>query len=594
MSVCRYLLSLVLAVAVAGTSTCSAVARAAAPAPDRDPAWAEAHRKPPMTADETRAFIRRLTRFVVDHHLKQAPQSPQRGMIYEYFHVSRQGQHDQFIQGEGLDTMHDGAWFAVAMVNAYRATGDSFYKEVLTRWQLPFYLKMLNHSDELFTSDRNDGRPGDDRGWRGSKEWLLQGREKGFVPYWWDDGGSVSLDMLARRDKDEHVNFAGRNELAGQPNPRKLLSGYSHGSSNHMAQDLAVMLQQAWLLLRESDEPTDRKLTAELVEAAQNLQECRARHGSPHIPAVRAALALATADAAARNALPEDTWQSLVNARSDYRRAFFDVVPDQPVIMPGFADDQQYRYYVALARRGAPSPPAAFRLVYDAFTLPKLYQAYSDDSPVPPGINVFDLHPYKFLNGKPADYRSQRQGPFAGPRPIGSRFGPQNMVVCGWALQSLRADRSLWEVAQSRITKLHYFPAASTADVITALERELAGGLRTWEAIFDAKGYIPTGLGTGSCGAGFPWDELSDTGGYAHLISAASQWLLYLEGKNDWQTHRIPASLGQEVCVTSGPACGSLRWSACPPWRSGNPCSCRRPSSGCRRCTRGNAVLLPG
>jgi len=37
-------------------------------------------------------------------------------------------------------------------------------------------------------------------------------------------------------------------------------------------------------------------------------------------------------------------------------------------------------------------------------------------------------------------------------------------------------------------------------------------------------------------------DELSDTGGYAHLISAASQWLLYLDGKKDWQTHRIPAA----------------------------------------------------
>ena len=64
-------------------------------------------------------------------------------------HVSRKGQHDQFIQGEGLDTMYDALWFAVAMVNSYRATGDPYYKEVLTRWQLPFYLKLLNHSDEL-------------------------------------------------------------------------------------------------------------------------------------------------------------------------------------------------------------------------------------------------------------------------------------------------------------------------------------------------------------------------------------------------------------------------------------------------------------
>jgi len=297
-----------------------------------------------------------------------------------------------------------------------------------------------------------------------------------------------------------------------------------------MVQDLAVMLQQSWLLLQPSGAPADGELAAQIVEAAQNLQDCRARHGSHNIPAVRAALALVTGDVAGRDRLPEDSWESLPTARNDWRRAVFEYAPDQPVVVPGFADDQEYRYYVALARRETLTPPTAFRLVYDAYTLPKLYQAYSDDAPVPPGINVFDLHPYKFLNGKPADVRSQRKGPFGGPRPIGSRFGPQNMVVCGWALRALRADPSLWDTAQARITKPHYFPPAGTQDVIAALERELGGGLRTWEAIFDSKGYVPTGLGAGSCGAGFAWDELSDTGGYAHLISAASQWLLYLEG----------------------------------------------------------------
>ncbi len=163
---------------------------------DRDPVWARAHLKPPMTVDETRVFMKRLAKFVLENHMKRDAKSPQSGMIYEYFWVERKGQVDQFIQGEALDTMHDGAWFAAALVHAYRATGDRFYKEFLTQWVLPFYLKMLNHGDELFTSERNDGQPGDDRGWRGSKEWLLQGREKGFVPYWWDDGGSVSLDML--------------------------------------------------------------------------------------------------------------------------------------------------------------------------------------------------------------------------------------------------------------------------------------------------------------------------------------------------------------------------------------------------------------
>lgn len=473
----------------------------------------------PMTVAETRLFMRTLAQYVFDHHLKKDEKSTQRGMIYEYYDVKS----NLWVQGEALDTMHDGAWFAVAMVNAYRATGDPFYKEILTKWQLPFYLKMLNHGDELFTSERNDGRPGDDRGWRVSKEWLLQGREKGFVPYWWDDGASVSLEMRGRRDKDEHVNFAGHNDLAGQPNPEKRLSGYSLGSSNHMAQDLAVMLQQAWFLLRDP----------EIAAAALNLHECRMRHHG-HITAVCAALAVTASDAALRRSLPEETWKSVATARNDWRRALYEFKPDEPVAIPGFADDQQYRYYIAIARDGTLLQPAAFRLIYDAFTLPKLYRMYCDDEPPLPGINVFDLHPYKFINGKPADYRSQRKGPGGRPRPVGSRFGPQNMVVSGWALQALKAHYGLWDNAKTEITTPNFFPPGSEQDVQAALERELGGGLRTWEAIFKQYGYIPTSIGAGNAGGGFVWDNFSDTGGYAHLISAGAQWILYLEGKRDW------------------------------------------------------------
>jgi hypothetical protein len=67
------------------------------------------------------------------------------------------------------------------------------------------------------------------------------------------------------------------------------------------------------------------------------------------------------------------------------------------------------------------------------------------------------------------------------------------------------------------------------------LERELAGGLRTWEAIFDELGYIPTGMGEAR------WQKFSDTGGYAHLIQAASQWILFQDGKRDWEMHHFPA-----------------------------------------------------
>jgi hypothetical protein len=95
--------------------------------------WANAWKeKKPMTADEARAFMRRLAQFVYDHHLKKDASSPQKGITYEYLDMPRLGKPDQFVQGEALDTMHDGAWLAIALANDYRATGDKFYKEWLT------------------------------------------------------------------------------------------------------------------------------------------------------------------------------------------------------------------------------------------------------------------------------------------------------------------------------------------------------------------------------------------------------------------------------------------------------------------------------
>src|SRR5205823_2585358 len=189
--------------------------------------------------------MKKLAQFGFEHHLKTDANSEQRGMVYEYLDISRLGQRDQFVQGEALDTMHDGAWLAAALASAYRATGDPFYKEFLTEWLLPFYCKMLNHSDTLFSAKvvhAGSKAPKFDR------EHMLQEGEKGFVPYWWDDGGSVSLER--RRTKEPLPAFLAFDRfLAGRkPNPDFRLAGYSLGSSNHLAQDLGVMLTSAWLM----------------------------------------------------------------------------------------------------------------------------------------------------------------------------------------------------------------------------------------------------------------------------------------------------------------------------------------------------------
>lgn len=669
--------------------TIAAPALAAKPTSLDDPAWAKAARGGPLSADQTRALMRELAQFVFENHLKRDPQSPQRGMVYEYFDTRRKGQFDQFVQGEALDTMHDGAWLATAMVNAHRATGDPFYREFLVEWQLPFYLKMLNHSDELFTAKRNDARPGA-APW--GKIWAFQDGEKGFVPYYWDDGGSVSMER--RRDKNPLAIRPSTDFLAGKPNPHFLLDGYSHGSSNHMAQDLAVMLQQAWLLLKDGRSAASRQLADETAAAAKHLHASRLRHFGT-IAMVASAAALANRDAELMKRVPAAHDPRYWNPNGDYFRALYSFKPGQRVVTPGFADNQQFQYYYGIAKAGGKVPkPLAFRLIYDAYTVPLLYEYYSDDAEAPPGVNRFDLHPYFFIDGKPADYRSDRKGPYAGPRPIGSRLGPQNMIVAGWALQLLREYPGIWneryerdfrddarvyispgvagdepqrtprpknsggsprlipshpdhvqlrwtelelggatlrlasthdalhvageadgdllalkifsrpdgegafaEIAirdgklsvannagetllftgdaqtnDGRVTfslRLPYtvckgqklwtngvehgryslavgdarrnlYLASEEADVRAVLERQLGAGLRVWRAIFRQYGYIPTGIN-----AGADWEFYSDSGGYAHLISAAAQWLLYLDGRNDWQVHHVPKIIAE-------------------------------------------------
>jgi hypothetical protein len=558
------------------------------------------------SADEVRAFMKRLVAFVSDHHLKRDPKSEQRGMVYEYYEVATK----TWVQGEALDTMHDGAWFGAALVSAFRATADPGYKDLLFREVLPFYLRMLNHSDTLFNADADHVDP---KGHRFGREHRLQTGEKGFVPYWWDDGASVSLER--RRSRAAGTAFSATDRLAGRPNPGARLDGWSHGSSNHLAQDLAVLLQQSWLLARE----TDPGLASEIAEAARNLHACRLRHHGVIGPvAAAAALSNGDRDLMQKVDLPRET------TPANHYTACLDPAKGQSA--PGFADDQEYAYHQGIARAGGILPrPLAFRLVYDAVTQPRLYRYWSDTQEVPPGINRFDLGALAFKGGKPASYRSDRDGGF------GSRFGPQNMAVSGWALQALEALPGLWEervpAADARLdldgdaaelvlgettlrlratskalfisgpiggtlriagaeirgaaevvdadgvplrfnggaeleipwthvkgqgrwanpVEFKTFPVslgdarrqvviASREDrVKAALRRELAGGLLTWRDILDGRGYLPTGIG-----AGKEWEGFSDAGAYAHLLKAAAQFLLLLDGRRDWEVHRVP------------------------------------------------------
>jgi hypothetical protein len=352
-------------------------------------AVAEAWGKEPMTVAEAAAFARKLADYVAAHHLKTDPNSPQKGMVYEYFDTTRKGQHDQWVQGEALDTMHDGAWLAAAMATAHRATGDRFYRDFLVRWQLPFYTKVLNNSDTLFNTKQVDVA---EKGVRFDREHALQPGEKGFCPYWWDDGASVSLERRRVKDVRAKPPFACTDLLAGMDNPQARLSGYSHGSSNHLAQDLGPMLMLGWLLLRDSDDPAERKLAAECALAAKNLHECRTRHGNAAIPAVVGPAALTNGDAALMKKLGGDP--KLAAPSNHYTRFLSGVAnPMQRHSTPGFMDDAEYTYYAQLARTGGkPTPEVLFKLIYDAYTEPMLFREYWwNYGWAPLGLNRFDL-----------------------------------------------------------------------------------------------------------------------------------------------------------------------------------------------------------
>lgn len=75
--------------------------------------------------------------------------------------------------------------------------------------------------------------------------------------------------------------------------------------------------------------------------------------------------------------------------------------------------------------------------------------------------------------------------------------------------------------------------AAGESEVRRTLERELGGGLGTWEAIFNEWGYIPSRIDGQSAVPGASFDRFSDTGGYAHLIQSAMQWIRYRRGERD-------------------------------------------------------------
>ncbi|HEY3900941.1 MAG TPA: hypothetical protein VGM54_20185 [Chthoniobacter sp.] len=77
---------------------------------------------------------------------------------------------------------------------------------------------------------------------------------------------------------------------------------------------------------------------------------------------------------------------------------------------------------------------------------------------------------------------------------------------------------------------------SESARIRKRLENCVLGTIDYWHKVWTERGIIPSGWHSPTAPAG-AW-ELSDTGGYAHLIHAMAYWLIYQDGDHEWQLIR--------------------------------------------------------
>jgi len=332
-------------------------------------------------------FMRDLTDFVYAHHVVTDARRPVFGMTYEFWKGGRQ------IQEFGLDTMHDGAWWASAMVTAHRADPDGPYLERVQTYQVPFYANMLTHGDRLFPKMRG----------RGQDKKPLLAPVKGWVPRGWDDGKGF------RR--------------SGEPIP----AGY-HTTSNHLCQDLANLLMDVWLTTRDPA----------VSGGLGHLRDYKSAYFGPIGPIEFAAGITGAEPNVLKRFLPSAfTVHSLGPCYSGlYLQA--------PTSIPACDDGLAWRYREATARYvlgGEMSEALVLSAAARAYAVARAMELYFDARPYAYGLYLFDIQrPPRFVagEGRLDGYLSRSR------HALGGR-GIQFAWLAAAVLPHLSAHPSLWE-----------------------------------------------------------------------------------------------------------------------------------------------------
>ncbi len=354
-----------------------------------------------------RRFMADMADFVYEHHVVRQTDAYTFGMTYEFFRDGRK------LQAFGLDTMHDGAWFASAMMTAHRADPAGRYLERTQQFQVPFYVNVIENSHIIFPEKirRQDKKP-------------LEEPLRGWVPRGWDEGIGY---VWGTDDRFGTVPFKHPKETS--------VSHHEDGSfryayftpSNHLAQDLADSLLDVWYTTKDPA----------LVEAVGHVHAFRDEYFGK-IPVIAGAYGTMIGDDDLRG------WMQLPKFDPTRTLAYRGLYLQHRAGLAAYDDGLawQYRHAVSDAvKSGRFDPAQAWRFANHLDSNMLAMDLYFDDRPAPWGVFFFDLvAPSYFLEGqgKLEPYRSNDDPTF------GAR-GVQFAWIAAGILPALRAHPDAWE-----------------------------------------------------------------------------------------------------------------------------------------------------
>jgi hypothetical protein len=460
-----------------------------------------------MVADELnpsqlRSLMRELANDVFAKMVVADPNRRVYGMTYEFV---LDGQH---VQDFGLDSMHDGAWFMSALATAHRIDPDGAYLVRAQRFQVPFYVNLLNHSDRLFP----DMIP------RKGQE-TFRAPIKGWAPRGWDDGPGIDLVTVMSGDAPQPFSSGVVSHPDGTVVERDADGRFLHAyftSSHHLLQDLADGLLNVWLTTRDPA----------LAESVRLIDVGRMEHGH-RIPVVKVATGLMTGD----DQLAQRRDPAFDPARA-FRPIWQGVVIKEKTSFGHYSDGLAWELRAEIARSalsGDPMPDGfVLNTAAQALSVVQVARAFHGDC-WQPGMTL-QSNSIMFEGGKLVRHADQHT--FYNSR------GIQFAWIAAAVLPEFRKHEQAWNEAIGTLPESQrqaleaFFGFRLTHERVTKeLESSIDATIRHWTDVRDEVGYLPRMIKPNR--QPFSWSRYMELGAYAYLMKLIAYRLIDLEGADE-------------------------------------------------------------